>query len=72
MGGYAKMSMYGVSVDPLTLCYNCTDGWPRAVTPQELKKWLQEVGDAWLDCYGGLVACKLLPQPIWEAIEEWL
>lgn len=37
-----------------------------------LGELLRAAGDEWLREYGGIQAAKALPQPIWEAIEEWL
>jgi hypothetical protein len=37
-----------------------------------LRDRLKEPGDKWLEEYGGLQGMRDLPQPIWEAVEEWI
>lgn len=63
----------------LTACYLCALGRSiKCVGPfygipaDYLGELLRAAGDEWLREYGGIQAAKALPQPIWEAIEEWL
>ena len=63
----------------LTACHLCgvakgmkVKGMFYSVSSDYLLRLLRAAGDEWLREYGGIQAAKALPQPIWEAIEEWL
>ena len=63
--------LYGPRIAPYVVVCRSHGHYPIA-SPDWVRTQLQEAGDKWLEEYGGLQGMRDLPQPIWEAVEEWL